>query len=62
VNSSVPAKEEEPTAYSVNARMSAWETMSSANQVSNIKRVDPGNSPTKYCVVLGQTVSDGSTL
>ena len=47
VNSSVPAKEEEPTAYSVNARMSAWETMSSANQVSNIKKVDPGNSPTK---------------
>ncbi|XP_076111793.1 uncharacterized protein LOC143080032 isoform X3 [Mytilus galloprovincialis] len=47
VNSSVPPKEEEPTAYSVTARMSAWETMSSSNQVSNIKKVDPGSSPSK---------------
>lgn len=47
INSAIPPKEEEPTAYSVNARMSAWETMTSSNQVSNIKKVDPGSSPTK---------------
>ncbi|XP_052230360.1 anillin-like isoform X2 [Dreissena polymorpha] len=41
---SKPAREEEPTAYSVNDRMSAWETMSSSNQVSNIKKVDPGSN------------------
>lgn len=35
-------KEEEPTAYPVLARMSAWEHMSSAQQVSHIKKVDPG--------------------
>jgi len=29
----VPKKEEEPTAYSVGDRMSAWEVMTSANQV-----------------------------
>ncbi|KAL5022215.1 hypothetical protein ScPMuIL_001370 [Solemya velum] len=34
-------KEEEPTAYSVLARMSAWEHMSSAQQVAHIKKVDP---------------------
>lgn len=47
INSAIPPKEEEPTAYSVNARMSAWETMTSSNQVSNIKKVDPGSSPSK---------------
>jgi len=29
-----PKREEEPTAYSVGDRMSAWETMSSSNKVS----------------------------
>ncbi|XP_041375110.1 anillin-like isoform X2 [Gigantopelta aegis] len=36
-----PPVEEEPTAYSVIARMSAWEHMSSNNQVCHIKKVDP---------------------
>ncbi|XP_048253583.1 anillin-like isoform X3 [Haliotis rufescens] len=40
-----PPVEEEPTAYSVNARMSAWEHMSSSNQVSYIKKVNPGEQP-----------------
>lgn len=48
VDEQTPQKEEEPTAYSVGARMSAWEDMSSSNQVSHIKKVDPGaSSPTK---------------
>ncbi|KAL3859739.1 hypothetical protein ACJMK2_009937 [Sinanodonta woodiana] len=40
-----PPREEEPTAYSVLARMSAWEHASSSNQVSYVKKVDPGLSP-----------------
>ncbi|XP_033753795.1 anillin-like [Pecten maximus] len=48
VDEQTPQKEEEPTAYSVGARMSAWEDMSSSNQVAHIKKVDPGaSSPTK---------------
>ncbi|XP_060601507.1 anillin-like isoform X2 [Ruditapes philippinarum] len=45
-----PPRESEPTAYSVTDRMSAWETMTSANKVSYIKKVDPGSpshSPTR---------------
>ena len=36
--------DDEPTAHSVSARMSAWEHMSSAQEVSNIKKVKPGDS------------------
>ncbi|XP_053401125.1 anillin-like isoform X2 [Mercenaria mercenaria] len=45
-----PPRESEPTAFSVTERMSAWETMTSANKVSYIKKVDPGSpghSPTR---------------
>ncbi|KAK7504660.1 hypothetical protein BaRGS_00004146 [Batillaria attramentaria] len=35
--------DDEPTAHSVSARMSAWEVMSSANVVSDIKKVRPGD-------------------
>ncbi|XP_052818530.1 anillin-like [Mya arenaria] len=38
----IPKREEEPTAYSVGDRMSAWENMTSNNKVSSIKKVDPG--------------------
>lgn len=34
--------DDEPTAHSVSARMSAWEQLSSANAVSDIKKVQPG--------------------
>lgn len=40
-------QEDEPTAYSVTARMSAWEHLSASNQVSHAKKVEPGNSPAK---------------
>ncbi|XP_076470449.1 uncharacterized protein LOC143300571 isoform X2 [Babylonia areolata] len=35
--------EDEPTAHSVSARMSAWEQISSAQVVSSIKKVKPGD-------------------
>lgn len=35
--------DDEPTAHSVSARMSAWEQISSANEVSGIKKVRPGD-------------------
>ncbi|GFO20716.1 actin-binding protein anillin [Plakobranchus ocellatus] len=35
---------DEPTAYSVGARMSAWEDMTSANKVSDVKKVDPSQT------------------
>lgn len=42
--------EDEPTAHPVSARMSAWEQISSANVVSNIKKVNPGDcTPLKTC-------------
>ncbi|XP_055891176.1 anillin-like isoform X2 [Biomphalaria glabrata] len=37
-------QKDEPTAYPVGARMSAWETMTAANNVSNIKKVNPAES------------------
>ncbi|CAL1539975.1 unnamed protein product [Lymnaea stagnalis] len=36
-------KNDEPTAFPVGARMSAWEVMTAANNVSNIKKVNPGD-------------------
>ncbi|KAL8613911.1 hypothetical protein ACOMHN_032901 [Nucella lapillus] len=35
--------DDEPTAHSVSARMSAWEQISSAHEVSDIKKVKPGD-------------------
>ncbi|GFR71417.1 actin-binding protein anillin [Elysia marginata] len=37
-------RQDEPTAYSVNARMSAWEDMTAANMVSEVKKVDPSQT------------------
>ncbi|XP_059140826.1 anillin-like isoform X2 [Physella acuta] len=36
-------RQDEPTAFPVGARMSAWETMTAANNVSNVKKVNPAD-------------------
>ncbi|KAL4234023.1 hypothetical protein ACF0H5_005677 [Mactra antiquata] len=56
-----PPKESEPTAFSVTDRMSAWEAMSSSNQVSYIKKVDPGSSPSKSPTRTGSNLKPSIT-
>ncbi|XP_005093567.1 anillin isoform X2 [Aplysia californica] len=51
-------KDSEPTAFSVGARMSAWETMTSSNQVSDIKKVNPADAtPKSKAKVAGTTAT-----
>ncbi|KAL8608422.1 hypothetical protein ACOMHN_002655 [Nucella lapillus] len=50
--------DDEPTAHSVSARMSAWEQMSSAQVVSDIKKVQPG-STTPVKTPSGSTLGAG---